>query len=79
MMKNVFNISSSKLFLFSRYLNFCLEFLVMKKNGLIRKDKVILKIYDIATWLKNNQNTHTAQYLTKERQPNDKIWPVNRI
>ena len=30
-------ISPLKLFLFTRYLNFCLDFLVMQKNGLIGK------------------------------------------
>ena len=34
--------SSQKLFSFSRYLN-CLEFLVVQKNGLIRKMRLILK------------------------------------
>ena len=36
-------ISPSKLFLFSRYLNFCLDFLVMSKNALIRKTRLISK------------------------------------
>ena len=34
-------ISCQKLFLFLRYLNFCLDFLVMQKNGLIRKLRLI--------------------------------------
>ena len=42
MMKNYF-VSSLKLFLFSRYLNFCLDFSVMKKNGLIIKTRLISK------------------------------------
>ena len=29
------------------------------------KPKVNLQIYDITTWLTNNYNTHTAQYLKK--------------
>ena len=29
------------------------------------KDKVNFKIYDFATWLTYNYNTHTAQYLKK--------------
>ena len=36
-------ISSQKLFSFPRYLNFCLDFLVMQKNDLIRKIRLILK------------------------------------
>ena len=27
----------------------------------------------------NNYNTCIAQYLTKERQPDNEIWSVNRI
>ena len=37
-------ISSEKLFLFSRFLNFCLNFLGMQKELLDQKDKVNLKI-----------------------------------
>ena len=37
-------ISPLKLFLFSRYLNFCLEFSVMSENSLIRKIRLILKL-----------------------------------
>ena len=36
-------ISPQKLFLFSRYLIFCLNFLVMQQNGLIRKIRLITK------------------------------------
>ena len=45
------------LFSFSRYLNSCLEVLVVYKNGLIR-DKVNFEMYDVTTWLTNNCNTH---------------------
>ena len=41
-------------FSFSRYLDFWLHFLVMQKNKLIRKIKLILKFMTITTWLKNN-------------------------
>ena len=34
-------ISSQKLFLFSRYLSFCLDFLVMQQNDLIKKIRLI--------------------------------------
>ena len=40
MMKNAF-ISPWKLFPFSRYLSFCLDFLVMYQNGLIKKITLI--------------------------------------
>ena len=36
-------ISPEKLFLFSRYLNFCLDFFVIYKNGFIRKTRLISK------------------------------------
>ena len=40
MMKNVFYFTSN-LFSFSRYLNFCLDFLIMQQNNLIRKIRLI--------------------------------------
>ena len=48
----------------SRYLNFCLDFLVIQKKRLDQKDKVNFKFYDVTTWLSNNYNTHFAQYRT---------------
>ena len=39
----MFFISSQKFFPFSRYVSFCLEFLVMYQNGLIKKMRLILK------------------------------------
>ena len=41
-MKNVFYFISN-LFSFSRYLNFCLDFLVIYQNGLIKKMRLISK------------------------------------
>ena len=55
-------ISPQKLFSFSRYLSFCLEFLVMYRKGLIKKIKVYFKVYGVTGWLTNNCNTHLAQY-----------------
>ena len=72
-------ISPQKLFSFSRYLDFCLDFSVMKQNNCIKKDKTNLKFYDITSWLANNCNTHTPQYLEKQRQSENKTWSVNRI
>ena len=36
-------ISRQKFFSFPRYLNFCLEFLIMQENSLIKKIRLILK------------------------------------
>ena len=52
-------------FLFSRYLNVYLGFLVMQKDGLIRKIEFNFKIYNVKTSEKNHCNTHIAQYLMK--------------
>ena len=43
-------ISPRKFFLLSRYLSFCLDFLVMYQNGLIKKI-VNFKFYDFTAWL----------------------------
>ena len=51
-------ISPQKLFSFSRYLSFCLDFLVMYQKGLIKK-MVNFKFYDVTPWLKSYFNTHT--------------------
>ena len=55
-------ISPQKLFSFSRYLSFCLDFWVMYRKGLIKKINVNLKFYDVTDWLTNSCNTHIAQY-----------------
>ena len=65
MMKNAFYLLL-KNFLFSRYLNFCLDFLLMQENGFI-------KIYGVTTWLRNNFD----QYLKKKRQSGNEIWSVD--
>ena len=40
------------------YLNFCLDFSVVWKNGLTRKIRLVnFKIDDITAWLKSNYNT----------------------
>ena len=54
--------SPRKLFLFSRYLSICLDFLVMHRKGFIKKIKVSFKFYDDTAWLKNNCNTLITQY-----------------
>ena len=40
---------------------------------------VNFKIFDVATWLTNIDNTHIAQYFTKKRQSDIEIWSGNRI
>ena len=55
-------ISPQKLLSFRRYLSFCLDFLVMYRNGLIKKIKVNFKFSDVTAWLRSNCNTHIAQY-----------------
>ena len=62
-------ISPLKFFLFSRYLNFCLDFLVIWEKQLDEKDKVIFEIHGVTAWLANNYNTHITQYLRNYRQP----------
>ena len=79
MMKNAFNFILKYIFPFSRYLNFCLDFLVMQKKQLDQKHKVNVEIYDVKAWLTKNYNTHIAQYLTNKRQPDNEIWSVNKI
>ena len=55
-------ISPQKLFSFLRYFHLCLDFLVMRWKGLIKKIKVNFKFYDVTAWLTNNRNTHIVQY-----------------
>ena len=48
----------------SRYFNFCLDFLVLQENGLIRKIRLISKSMT-STWFTNNCNTDNDKYLKK--------------
>ena len=45
-----------------RYLNFCPELFVIKKNGLIRKLWLIPKFMTSQDWRTNNYNTHITQF-----------------
>ena len=54
-------ILSEKVFLFSRYLNFCLDISVMQKKWLDETDKFNFEIDDGTTWFKNNYSTHIAR------------------
>ena len=62
--KNAFCFILNALF-FSRYLNFCLGFLVIQKRQLDEKENFKFKIYGIATWLTNTYDTHITKNLTK--------------
>ena len=78
-MMNMLLNPSSKLFLFSRYLNFCLDFLVKQKKQLDQKDEVNFKMYDVTNWLTNNYNKHIAQNLMKQRQSENEICSINIV
>ena len=67
----MFFISTEKIFLFSSYLNFCLDFSVMQKKQLNEKEKVNFETDDIAAWFINS--THIAHYLPNWRQPDNEI------
>ena len=41
------------------------------------KAKVNFKIYDVTTQVTNNYNRYNAQYLKKQRQPDNEIWSCN--
>ena len=60
MMKNVFYFALKALFVL-KILSFCLDFLVMLKNCLVKEEKVNFKIDDVATLETNNCNTHIDQ------------------
>ena len=51
-------ISPQKLFLFSRYLSFCLDVSVVCRKVLTKKVKVNFKFFYVAVWLTNNCNRH---------------------
>ena len=74
MMKNAFYFILKVLFVLKMF-----QFLswlfghVEKRLG--QKYKVNFKIHDVKTWLTNNYNP----YLTKQKQPDNEIWSVNRI
>ena len=75
---NCFMLHLLKLFLFSRYLYFCIDFLAIWKSGLIWKINLILEFI----WyqkLVNKQYTYTDKYLKKWSQSGNTIWSVNRI
>ena len=50
----------------------------MNKNGLIKNTKVHFEIYGVTCWTTINYNTHIAQYVKKNIQPDNEILSVNR-
>ena len=54
---------------------FFLLFLLVRFSLITFLDDELTKLL---SWLTNNNNTHTAQYLTKQKQPNNWIWSVNK-
>ena len=58
-------ISCDRRFLFSRYINFCPEFLGLVGKWLDKKAKVNFKTYGVLDWETKNYNSHIAQYLKK--------------
>ena len=58
-------ISSSKLFSFLKYLNFCLEFFDYVRKLLDKKTKVKFKSFDVSNWDTINHNKHITRYHKK--------------
>ena len=70
-MKNVFFISSKKLFLFARYSNFCISVfpLFLPVSHCFRGwSKINLKVYDVTNCLNKNLMTHFVWYFEKEKR-----------
>ena len=60
-------ISPKKLFLFSRYLNFCSDYFGHAEKRFDMKTKVNFKIYDTTNWETNHYSKHTVQHLYNMR------------
>ena len=61
----MFFISPKKLFSFSRYLTFCLDFSSGVAKQLDLKHKVTFKIYYMTAWLTNNCNTYILPNISR--------------
>ena len=48
----------------------------MNKKRLDQKDTVDFKIYDVTAWLKNNYNTHVAEYLMNKGNQTMKLGQI---
>ena len=77
-MKNAFYFMLKSLFVLEMVTVLSCDFGYVEK-WLDKKAMVNFKIYDVTDWTANNYNTHTAQYLKKQRQPDNESWSVNRI
>ena len=77
-MKNAFYFMLKTFFVLVIFLLLSLVFGYLKKR-LDKKAIVNFKIYDVTDWTTNNDNTHIIQCLREERQPDNKIWSVDRI
>ena len=64
MMKNAFCFTSKGLFVLKIFKLLSWHFGHVAKR-LDKKDKVNFKFFDVTAWLKNNCDTHIAQYLEK--------------
>ena len=73
MMKNAFYFNLKTLFVLKIF-----NVLVMQQNGSIRRIKLISKFIRSQSLI-NKCNAHIAQYFQKYRQPENKIWSVNRF
>ena len=74
LMKIVFYFTSKAFFVFKIF-NFLSELFGHVTKRLDKEDKVNFKFYDVRAWLKNNCNTHIAQYLEKVKV----IWRWNFV
>ena len=71
--KNAFYFIFKALFSLSRFLNFCLDFLVLQKKQLDQKDENNFKFHDFRTWLKTitiqgNQTMKIGQLIENNKR-----------
>ena len=78
MLKNAFYFMLKTLFVLTIF-TFLSNFIDPVEKRLDKKAKNNFKIYDVTDWETNNYDTHIAQYLKKQRQPDNEISSVNRI
>ena len=76
------DISSKKLFLFSRYSNFCI--FVFPSFSPVSHcfrgwSKINLKVYDVINCLNKNLITHFVWYLEKEKRYDTEILSIDRV
>ena len=75
-------ISPKKLFLFSRYSNFCnlsSPILSLSATALEVDSRKILKVYDVVNGLNKNLVTHYVWYLEKEIRLDIETLPIDRV